>query len=217
MQNLSLPNRVSRFNQLFPKALPLVCMAKYNSDADKFVPFIQGCWFLGGGNHSSFYGAYNSVYLDRITSLFKDAERVVHLFAGSLPHSKDYLRVGLDPTKQYKYDIEMDAEHLSSSIKIRNFQPDIIYADPPYSIEDSREYGNDTSEALHYQGEHFLNRPKVVSECARVLAPGGFLIWLDQVLPVFTNTEIQLVGLISYIRSTGNRFRCVSIFQKALK
>jgi 16S rRNA G966 N2-methylase RsmD len=87
---------------------------------------------------------------------------------------------------------------------VRKYAPDIIFADPPYSEEDMQ----------HYKNEHLVNRPKVVSECAQVLQPGGFLIWLDQVLPVFANAEIRLVGLISYIRSTGNRFRCVCIFQK---
>ena len=206
MKNLSLPNRCSVFNQLFPKAVPLVCTMRHDEATGKFSPFVQGCWFLGGGNHSSFYGSYSSIYLDRITKLFKDSERVLHLFAGSLPPSKEYIRVGLDPTGQYKYDIEMDAEHLSSSMKVRDYSPDIIYADPPYSIEDMQ----------HYQNDNLVNRPKVVSECARVLQPGGYLVWLDQVLPVFSNSEIRLVGLISYIRSTGNRFRCICIFQKPL-
>jgi hypothetical protein len=121
---------------------------------------------------------------------------------GSLPPSPNYTRVGL-PQGEYKPDIECDAHHLSSKLP---FKADVIYADPPYSIEDSE----------HYQNS-MVNRERVVAECALCLEPGGFLVWLDQALPIFSNNDLQLVGFISYIRSTGNRFRVVSLFRKPIK
>lgn len=167
--------------------------------------FIFAFWFLGGstGNVSDFYGSYQTEYLNRIQTMFLDCEgknECVHLFSGSLPPSPKYTRVGQDPTGQYKSDFECDAHKLSSFLP---FKPSLIYADPPYSKEDSE----------HYQNS-MVNRPRIVEECGLVLKPGGFLIWMDQALPVFSNNLLNFVGGIAYIRSTGNRFRLVSIFQK---
>ena len=164
--------------------------------------FLSGYWFLGGGNISDFYGAYQVEYLKRIEVLFGDIKgkhEFVHLFSGSIPPSPDYSVVGL-PDANCKPDIECNAEQLSSFL---GFNPTIIMADPPYSKQDSENYAH-----------CMVNRAKVVEECAIVLKPGGYLVWLDQALPVFSNETLRLVGVFSYIRSTANRFRCVVIFQK---
>lgn len=195
MRNLTLQQRAEAWNAKFPQLPPLVVCQRESR------PFLYGAWFVSGGRHSTFYGAYHQNYLERITGLFSDATSVVHLFAGSLPPGP-YVRVGIDPTGLGKTaDIIGNAEALSSFLKIR---PDVVYADPPYSNDEAEE---DYQIAL-------CNGPKVVDEVGIVLQPGGFLIWLDQRLPVFSNDRLRLVGLISYIRSTGNRFRCICIFQK---
>lgn len=193
---LSLSDRAQLFNRSFPQLLPLVV---------NFVdgkPFLYGFWFVSGGNVSDYYGAYQVEYLKRIETLFPDKTSIVHIFSGSLPPSDKYLRVGKDFTGKHKSDLEIDVHELSSHIP---FKPDLIFADPPYSQEDSE----------HYKCA-MVNRPRVVSECAASLSPGGFLVWIDQALPIFSNEEIRFVGLIAYIRSTGNRFRCVCLFQKPL-
>ena len=192
---ITLHQRAKQFNAKFPQILPLVVA----ENAGK--PFLYGYWFLGGGKVTNFYGAYSNEYLRRVTTLFSGFKKVLHLFSGSLPPSPDYVRFGNDPTGQYKSDILGDAEQLSS---VLNFHPDLIFADPPYTQEEAEE---------KYQIS-LCNGPKVVSECARVLQPGGYLIWLDTRLPVFSNDEIKHVGCISYIRSTSNRFRAICIFQK---
>jgi len=189
MKPISLYERANLFSTVFPKLPPL----QYHDE------MLYGFWFLGGARHSSFYGSYHTNYLERIQALFPDATKVLHLFSGSLPPG-NYTRVGIDNTGKYKPDIQGDAENLASFLP---FKPDLIYADPPYSQED----------AEHYK-IGLVNRPRVVEECATVLQPGGYLVWLDQVLPVFSNESLNLVGMIGYIRSTGNRFRCVSIFRK---
>jgi SAM-dependent methyltransferase len=170
---------------------------------DPTEQFIEGWWFVGVsvGNISPLYGSYQIEYLERIKTLFPDAVKVVHLFVGSLPPSPDYVRVGLSQGDT-KPDIECDAHQLSSYLP---FKADLIYADPPYSVEDSEHYDNS-----------MVNRERVLQECALVLEPGGFLVWMDQALPVFNNNDLRLVGGISYIRSTGNRFRVVTIFQKPI-
>jgi len=188
-----IEHRASLYNTAYPHLAPLLV----------HKGFTIGFWFLGGGRHggTSFYGAYSAEYLKRIATLFPDAAKIVHLFAGNMPPG-DYIRVGIDPTGTGTPDIEGDAEHLSSFLPVH---PDLIYADPPYSVEDSE----------HYQ-KAMVNRPKVLSECAAVLRPGGWLVWLDQALPVFSNDVWKWRGCISYIRSTGNRFRCVNLFQRLL-
>lgn len=189
MKPLSLYERSSFFSTAFPQLPPL----QYHDE------MLYGMWFLGGGRHSSYYGSYHTNYLDRIQSLFPDASKIVHLFPGSMPPG-NYIRVGYDGTGEHKPDIVGDAEHLASFLA---FNPDLIYADPPYSVED----------AQHYK-TGLINRPRVVTECGEVLQRGGYLVWLDQALPVFSNKMLNLVGMIGYIRSTGNRFRCISIFRK---
>lgn len=203
MQPYTLQQRADFYNQSYahldsPNTPLTVHQAKGR-------PFLYGYWFVGGGNVSGFYGSYQTEYLNRIQTLFPDckgAKEVVHLFSGSLPPSPDYTRVGQDPTGQYKADLECDAHSLSSFLP---FRPSLIYADPPYSKEDSE----------HYQNS-MVNRPRIVEECGIVLQPGGFLVWMDQALPVFSNATMRLVGGISYIRSTGNRFRVISIFRKVV-
>ena len=188
MKPISLYERGNLFSIAFPKAAPL----SYHDG------MLSGFWFLGGGRHSEFYGAYHCNYLNRISSIFPDAEKVLHLFSGALPPSPKYARFGMGEGE--KPDIVGNAEQLSSILK---FRPDLIYADPPYSTED----------AEHYK-TGLVNRSRVIKECAVVLQSGGFLVWLDQILPVFDNKDLNLVGLIGYIRSTSNRFRCISIFRK---
>ena len=195
MKPLSLHQRCENYNTKFPPPyLHIDRLAQKDC--------ITGCWFLGGSRHSDFYGAYHNEYLARITTLFSDATSVVHLFSGSLPPNAAYTRVGIDPTGKGKTaDLVGNAENLSSFLP---FKPDIIYSDPPYTKQEAEE---------DYQVS-LVNGPRVLDECGIVLQPGGFVVWLDQRLPVFSNERLKLVGLISYIRSTGNRFRVVSIFQK---
>ncbi len=80
---------------------------------------------------------------------------------------------------------------------------DLILADPPYSIEDSEHYGTP-----------MVRRNTVMKECASVLETGGFLVWLDQVLPMFSNRDWHLCGVIGIVRSTNHRFRVASFFRR---
>lgn len=199
MTHVTLRERAMLYNKAFEHLGPPNTDLYYANKNNR--EFIVGGWFVGGGNISDLYGSYQTEYLKRIETLFPDAVKVVHLFVGSLPPSPNYTRVGL-PQGDYKPDIACDAHQLSSHLP---FKADLIYADPPYSIEDSEHYDNS-----------MVNRERVMSECALCLEPGGFIVWLDQALPIFSNNDLQLVGFISYIRSTGNRFRVVSLFRKPL-
>lgn len=199
MKPHTLQQRCDFFNLAYPQLLPMVVVHSTGKPAG----FLMGYWHVGGGNISDLYGSYQINYLEQIETLFPDCTSVVHLFVGSLPPSPKYTRVGLAEAGYNKPDIECDAHELSSKLK---FRPDLIYADPPYSIEDSEHYSN-----------AMVNRSRIIDECGTVLQPGGFLVWMDVALPVFSNKLLRQVGAITYIRSTGNRFRVVTIFQKPLR
>jgi hypothetical protein len=164
--------------------------------------FLIGFWFVGGANISSFYGSYQIEYLKRMDTLFSDCKgkhEMVHLFSGSIPISTDYTIVGL-PDKDYQPEIECDAHQLSSRLP---FRPSLILADPPYEEAANGKYAICD-----------INRTRVLEECALVLRPGGFVVWMDQSAPVFSNERLSFVGAITYLRSTGNRYRVVGIYQK---
>lgn len=160
---------------------------------------ISGMWIMGNNYRTSgYYGAYPHGYLERVNSMFPDAERVLHLFSGSLPPG-NYTRFD---RVFGKGDRCGDAELLSSYFE-KGPRFDLIFADPPYSVEDSNHYGC-----------AMVNRNKVVSECAKLLEPGGYLVWLDQVLPMFRKSELELSAVIGMVKSTNHRFRVVTMFRR---
>ncbi len=183
--------RVDGYNKTFPKWPKLI----FDKD------WMLGCWNIGACyKGTGYYGNFPYRYLDRIGSMFPDCKDVLHLFSGSLP-SGDYTRfdIGLHPDAQF--DVKGDAQELSEYFKPDSF--DIIYADPPYSQKDADNYKC-----------KMPNRFKVVKECYKVLKPGGFLVWLDEVLPMYRKKEFKRVGEIMITRSTNHRVRAVFIFER---
>ena len=161
---------------------------------------ILGMWVMGNNYRvKGGYGAYPHGYLDRMKALFPDKKSVLHLFAGWLPESSEYKRVDIKPERA---DILIDAEKLSEA-DFGGYVPDIIYADPPYSVEDCEHYGT-----------IMIARNKVVSECAKVMKSGCLLVWLDQVLPMYRKDEFRVIGRIGMVKSTNHRFRVVTIFER---
>lgn len=185
MKNLTLAERAELYHKAFPDFPPLRVDSRW----------IDGMWVLGNNYRGSgYYGAYPPQYLRRVMGLFPDAERVLHLFSGSLPPG-NYLRFDVKGG-----DVTGDAEQLST-----HFHEcfDLILADPPYTAEDANHYGSP-----------MVNRTKVLQECEAVLEHGGYIVWLDQVLPMFRKDQLHLCGLIGIVRSTNHRFRVTSIFKK---
>ena len=186
---LHMRDRAKLYNDAFPN-YPNVWFDK---------GWLLGVWNIGNNyKGSGFHGSYPPSYLKRITSMFPDMEDVLHLFSGSLPVG-DYTRIDLNA--DLKPDVVGNAEELSTLFDADSF--DIIYADPPYTESDALKYGNP-----------MVNRNKVVKECHKVLKPGGFLCWMDMVLPMYRKIEFQRVGEISISRSTNHRIRGVYIFRK---
>lgn len=167
-------------------------------------PVLYATWVIGADyrNKSRFYGAYPAGYLPRVMALFPDLQRperpgdVLHIFAGSLAPSPDYVRV----------DLVQPAEIAASVYDlptVLTFRPRLVIADPPYSAAD----------AVHY-GTPMVNRGKATRALAQVVDPGGFLVWLDTVWPMHRKAEWRTVGRILLQRSTNHRARIVSIFER---
>jgi len=187
MKEYTLQERAQFYHETFPK-FP----APRADDR-----WLDGIWVLGNDyKGSGYYGAYPPNYLKRVMSMFPDATSALHLFSGSLP-SGDYLRFDI----QGDADVVGDANSLSNYFDHNSF--DLILADPPYSQEDAEHYG-----------KPLIQRNKVLKECYAVLELGGYVVWLDQVLPMFKKTELHLCGLIGIVRSTNHRFRLASFFRK---
>jgi len=189
---MELEDRANNYAKVFPHRPPPFI----GSDGR-----ICGVWIAGVRvkRKDDYYGGYPQDYLPRISALFPDKKgrEILHLFSGTIEKG-DYIRVDID--SKVKPDIIGDAEKLSE------FCPkgiSLIIADPPYSEEDAQHYGRP-----------LVSRNKVVKECAKVLPKGGFLVWLDQVVPVYKSSGFTLVGLIGFVLSPNHRVRMVFIFER---
>jgi hypothetical protein len=188
MLNLTLEDRAKAYNETFSSYPKL-----FTSNG-----WIVGVWVIGNyyRNRNEYYGCYPHSYLERIKSLFPDCEKRLHLFSGSVQEDDTF-----DINPEYCPTYLGDAHKLSSIVKKRY---DLILADPPYSDEDANHYGTP-----------MINRNRVIRESAKVLEPGGFLVWLDQVYPIFRKKELKTVGAIGVIISTNHRVRVAFIFKKS--
>jgi len=186
-KNISLTERAEFYHRTFPNYPKLF--------VDK--GWLIGIWIIGNlyKSRSNLYGSYPYSYLKRIKSLFPDCSKILHLFSGSVSEDDTFdINPNFNPT------FVGDAHELSSIV---NKKYDLILADPPYSNEDAKHYG-----------VPMINRNKVVKECVKILEKGGFLVWLDQVYPMYRKTELKLVGTIGVIQSTNHRVRVAFIFKK---
>ena len=191
LKKLELEDRVQLYNNSFKQFSPLMFTKGW----------IIGVWMMGTDfqNKTRFYGAYPPSYWKRIKSLFPDftTGNTLHLFSGSLPKETEGVRFDLVTD----CDVKGDAHQLSTYFSSEQFG--IVFADPPYSAEDAKRYGTP-----------MVNRRKVIHECFKVIKQGGFLVWLDTVLPPFTKKEFKLVGTIAIVRSTNHRVRLCSVFRR---
>ncbi len=186
---MTLAERARLYNDRFPDRPPLVATERW----------LYGVWIVGNNYRGSgYYGAYPPGYLDRVMSLFPDVRpnRILHLFSGSLGPEVPGVRLDIRP----EADIQGDAHELS---RLAPGPWELIVADPPYSQADAERYGTT-----------MVNRRKVIAECAKVMAPGGHLVWLDTVLPMYRKDELKLVGTIGVVGSTNHRIRFVFMWQK---
>lgn len=164
--------------------------------------WLDGFWVLGQDYRGSgLHGSYPPGFLKRLHAIFPEefTGRVLHLFSGSLDKGVNGVRVDLKLTRQPPPDIFGDAHRLPFAGETF----DLIVADPPYTPEDAKKYGTP-----------MINRRVVLAECARVLRPGGHLIWLDTRSPMFRKDVWHWWGIIGIARSTNHLYRAVTFYQR---
>lgn len=161
---------------------------------------VVGTWIMGNayGVASGYFGGYPSGYLRRIKSLFPDKRRVLHLFSGkvdtlTLPGDTVDINADLNPTY-------IDDAQTLENVPLESY--DLALVDPPYSVED----------AEHYKTT--MIKRNLVMKALQRLPANAHVVFLDQVLPMYSKQFFTVEGCIGMFKSTNHRFRIITIFRR---
>jgi hypothetical protein len=180
----------------------------YNASRGPLSPLVEhngvacGFWLVGADyrNRSRLYGTYPPGYLKRMHLLFPDEfgrGQVLHLFSGSIESTKHETTLDIRP--EAGADLAMDAAEVGDLMAAF----DLVLADPPYEGQHVR-YGTAP-----------INRRKIVRACSGAVEPGGYLVWLDTVIPIWSKSDgWSLAGTIGLSQSTNHRVRCATILRR---
>lgn len=162
---------------------------------------VVGTWIMGNDYRvkSAYYGGYPAGYLRRVAALFPDRRKVLHVFSGkvdlaAMPGDTVDSNPELEPT------YVADAHDLAG-VPLGSY--DLILADPPYSVEDAERYQTT-----------MVKRNVVVRSLAAGVSAGTWLVWLDQVLPMYRKNDWAIEAVIGMWKSTNHRFRGITIFKR---
>ena len=160
--------------------------------------WIVGTWAIGNfyKRKHAYYGEFPPSFLERVLKMFPDKKKRLFPFSGTLQRY-DGMTVDLNP--QLRPSVVASVESLP--FESRSF--DLIISDPPYTKEDSKKYGYPHP-----------SKPKCLKELARVTEAGGFLVWLDLMVPLYANDDWELIGVVGLYTGTNRRFRATSLFQR---
>ena len=188
---VSLQDRIDSYVSLtkFPRSL-------FVSEDGRTV----GTWIMGNDYRvkSGYYGGYPAGYLRRISALFPDKIRPLHLFSGKvdlavLPGDTVDINPDLSPS------FVDDAQRLER-VPLADY--DLVLADPPYSVEDCERY------------QTTMVKRNVVMQALGRCRTGTHVAWLDQVLPMYRKDVWAIDAVIGMVKSTNHRFRVVTIFRR---
>ena len=162
---------------------------------------VVGTWIMGNDYRvkSSYYGGYPAGYLRRVSALFPDKRRTLHVFSGKVDLSAmpgDTIDVNPDLNPTF-----IANAHDLSAVPLERY--DLVLADPPYSVEDAERYQTT-----------MVKRNVVMRSLAAGMAAGAHVVWLDQVLPMYRKDEWAIEAVIGMVKSTNHRFRMVTIFRR---
>jgi hypothetical protein len=190
IKTLTWQERIENYRRLFGAAYLI-----FEND------WVAGTWFMGNSyeKKTDYYGGFQGNFLKRMAALFPDRRRVLHLFSGKVdteafPGDTVDIRRELEPTYC------VNAETLEG---VPLHQYDFVLADPPYSESDAKRYG-----------QVIVNRNKVVAILAAGLPSGAFVVWLDQVYPMYSKVDLKPEAVIGIVGSTNHRFRVLTVFRK---
>lgn len=161
---------------------------------------VVGTWIMGNDYRvkSTYYGGYPAGYLRRMSALFPDKRNTLHLFSGkvdlcSMPGDTVDINPDLFPTY-------IDDAQTLLNVPLEKY--DLVMADPPYSVEDCD----------HYQTS--MVKRNVVMRALQRLQVGAHVVWLDQVLPMYSKEFFAVDAVIGMVKSTNHRFRVMTIFRR---
>lgn len=161
---------------------------------------VVGTWIMGNDYRvkSGYYGGYPAGYLRRIKALFPDKRHVLHLFSGCVDLSAfpgDTVDINVDNKPTF-----VDDAQTLLGVPLEYY--DLVLADPPYSVEDCERY------------QTTMIKRNTVMRALGGLSAGAYIVWLDQVLPMYRKDVFVMEAVIGMVKSTNHRFRVVTIFRK---
>lgn len=207
LPSVSPIERAAAYRAAFPRYRPLAADDRWLDGV-----FVMGNLYAGNG----FYGAYPPGYLPRVQALFPEVwrpregraparpqpgVRVLHAFSGSLRRleAPGTVRIDLRRDRRRRPTVQGDARRLPFG----DATFDHVLADTPYGPADAERYGTEMP-----------SRRLVLWELHRVVKPGGHLVWLDEVLPMFAKRAWRWWGVIGMTTGTNRRGRFIFIFER---
>jgi SAM-dependent methyltransferase len=159
-----------------------------------------GVWYCGTSfTKVKLYGQYPPTFLKRVIALFPRAVNVLHAPSGSLvdlPFGHVTMDMYEDDVRKPMFQGDCEAMPFAENTF------DLVLSDPPYSEEDSRLYG-----CAKFPEKKFM------SECRRVLRPGGYLGFLAYHYPAYHRRDWRLRGLFAVVTGFSRRTRMFSVFE----
>lgn len=184
---------IDRYRQAFPKAPPMNIVRGAAGDR------LEAVWIMGNDySGSGYYGSYPGNYVKRIRAMFPEYDngRVLHVCSGSIT-GRETVDVNPDTNPTYC----LDAEIMAAVLDINAY--DIILIDPPYNKDEATKYG--------YK---MLNRRNVLEQCWFLLKPGGWLLWLDVMAPMYAKKNWNWRLFAPIFTSTNRIIRALFGFEK---
>jgi hypothetical protein len=166
--------------------------------------YYRDIWCLGP-NGTGYPGGFPQGLMPLVLRRWNGTKKLM-LFSGSF-HERGWETVDIKP--ETKPSFVMNAEELPDEWTEKF---DLVFADPPYSEEESLELYN-----LPY-----FNIFKLMNEMARVTEPGGHMIFLHRLIPqVFPGQNahfkrMKIVGVVGIFTISGiTNLRALTVWEKA--
>ena len=158
-------------------------------------------WFIGNTykRKVGYYGEFPPSLLERIRSLFPEANPILHLFSGTIESAPGEWTI--DINEELNPDICCRAEEVSDYFNEDFFE--LVIADPPYSKRHAEEYSC-----------KMPNTAQVMRELHKIVVPGGIVAWVTTHPPLYRKEQWKLAGIAVLHSGTNRVLRGVVFMEK---